>query len=90
MRRQKGGHNGFSRIYVVGKAIYLQNRLSDYNKARDYEVIYYRCCNSSQQMNYIEKCVLSKLDKYRDVANRDRFILPEDKDVSLFTNISSI
>ena len=28
--------------------------------------------------------VLTILDKYREVKNRDRFILPEDKDISLF------
>jgi hypothetical protein len=27
-----------------------------------------------------------KLEKYRECANRDRFILPEDADISLFTN----
>ena len=75
------------RIYVIGKAIDLAQRLTSYNKARDYEVIYHRCCNSAQQMNYIEKCVLSKLDKYREVANRDRFILPEDQNISIFTDV---
>ncbi len=33
-----------------------------------------------------ESLVLSKLRDYREQANRDRFILPEDKDVSFFTN----
>ena len=75
------------RIFVIGKAIILEDRLASYNKTRDHDVIYCRSCNSAQQMNYIEKCVLSKLDKYREVANRDRFILPEDKDISLFTDV---
>jgi prophage antirepressor-like protein len=76
-----------TRTYVIGKAIDLTERLSDYNKTREFEVAYYRECNSAQQMTYIEKNVLLKLDKYREVKNRDRFILPEGQDVSLFTNI---
>ena len=75
------------RIFVMGKAVILEDRLASYNKTRDHDVIYCRSCNSAQQMNYIEKCVLSKLDKYREVANRDRFILPKDKDISLFTDV---
>ena len=75
------------RIYIIGKAIDLTQRLTTYNKTRDHQVIHARCCNSAQQMNYIEKCVLSKLDKYREVSNRDRFILPESESVSLFTDI---
>ena len=75
------------RIYVIGKAIDLSQRLTSYNKTREHEVVYYRCCNSAQQMAYIEKCVLSKLDKYREVSNRDRFIVPEDEPISLFTDV---
>jgi len=78
------------RIFVMGKAIILEDRLASYNKTRDHDVIYCRSCNSAQQMNYIEKCVLSKLDKYREVANRDRFILPKDKDISLFTDVADL
>lgn len=78
------------RIFVIGKAIILEDRLASYNKTRDHDVIYCRSCNSAQQMNYIEKCVLSKLDKYREVANRDRFILPKDKDISLFTDVADL
>jgi len=74
------------RIYIIGKSVDLAQRLSDYNKARDYEVIYYRSCNSTQQMSHIEKCVLAKLDIYREVSNRDRFILAENTDLSVFTN----
>jgi prophage antirepressor-like protein len=78
------------RIYIIGKAIDLAQRLSDYNKTRDYEVIYYRNCNSAEQMSHIEKCVLYKLDKYREVSNRDRFILPEDEDLSIFTSVIDV
>ena len=38
-------------------------------------------------MNVIEKMVLTKLNKYREIANRDRFILPLENDIILFTNI---
>jgi prophage antirepressor-like protein len=80
-------HHKKERIYIIGKAIDLYGRLSSYNKTHDTEIIYYRSCNSAKQMNHIEKCVLTKLDKYREVANHDRFILPENKDISLFTNV---
>jgi len=29
--------------------------------------------------------VLTKLEQYREQANRDRFVLPIDKDIKLFT-----
>jgi hypothetical protein len=38
-------------------------------------------------MKIIEEIVLLKLNKYREVANRDRFILPIDNDIKLFTDI---
>ena len=38
-------------------------------------------------MNIVEKMVLNKLKDYKEIANRDRFILPIDKDISFFTNI---
>ena len=80
-------HHKKERLYIIGKAIDLDARLSSYNKTHDTEIIYYRSCNSAKQMNHIEKCVLTKLDRYREVANRDRFILPENEDISLFTNV---
>jgi len=80
-------HHKKERLYIIGKAIDLDCRLSSYNKTHDTKIIYYRSCNSAKQMNHIEKCVLTKLDRYRQVANRDRFILPENEDISLFTNV---
>ena len=76
-----------SRIYIIGKAINLSNRLSQYNKTIDHDVIYYKECKNEEYMNFIEKAVLNKLDKYREIANRDRFILPLENDITLFTNI---
>jgi hypothetical protein len=75
------------RIYIIGKAIDLKNRLSNYNKSSEHEVIHYRSCNNREDMTIIESLVLTKLKIYREQANRDRFILPLDKDVTLFTNI---
>jgi prophage antirepressor-like protein len=79
-------HHKKDGIYVIGKAINLTSRLTSYEKSHDVQIVYYRTCNSSQQMGLIENCVLFKLDKYREVSNRDRFVLPEGKDISLFTD----
>lgn len=38
-------------------------------------------------MNLVEGMVLNKMEAYREKANRDRFILPLENDISLFTNI---
>jgi prophage antirepressor-like protein len=75
------------RIFIVGRAVDLANRLSSYNKGVEHEVVYQRECNNAKQMALIEETILYKLDSYRECANRDKFILPEDSDISLFTNI---
>jgi hypothetical protein len=75
------------RIYIIGKAIDLKKRLSTYNKTIDHEVIYYKTCNDENNMNLIENLVLTKMNNYREIANRDRFILPIDKDISFFKDI---
>ena len=38
-------------------------------------------------MDFVEKVVLKKLDMYREKANRDRFILPIENDIRLFTDV---
>jgi hypothetical protein len=38
-------------------------------------------------MDLSEKLILNKLDKYREVANRDRFILPKGENTKLFIDI---
>jgi hypothetical protein len=73
-----------NRIYIIGKAKNLKERLGPYNKTCDHEVIYYKECKSEEDMKVIEEMVLLKLDKYKEVANRDRFVLPIDNDISLF------
>ena len=73
--------------YIIGKAKNLTFRLSTYNKTAEHEVVYYKKCPDEHTMNIIESMVMKKLEKYRECANRDRFILPEDADISLFTDV---
>jgi len=79
--------NKKKKIYIIGKAINLKNRLSSYNKTAEHEVIYYKSCGNEENMNVIELMVLTKLKEYKEKANRDRFILPVEKDISFFCNI---
>lgn len=76
-----------NRIYIIGKATTLHTRLSTYNKTCDHEVVYYKSCKNKEEMDLVEKMVLNKLDEYREKANRDRFILPADKNIDFFINI---
>jgi hypothetical protein len=76
-----------NRLYIIGKACNLKNRLGNYNKTAEHEVVYYKNCESEKDMTAIETLVLKKLNKYREKANRDRFILPLENDISLFTNV---
>jgi hypothetical protein len=79
--------NKKKRIYIIGKAQELKNRLSTYNKTSEHEVVYYKSCKSEEDMNVIELMVINKLKDYKEKANRDRFILPLEKNISFFTNI---
>ena len=79
--------NKKKRIYIVGKAIKLKNRLSTYNKTSEHQVVYYKSCKSEEDMNIIELMVINKLKEYKEKANRDRFILPIEKDITFFTDI---
>jgi hypothetical protein len=74
------------RTYIIGKAKNLTTRLGTYNKTCNHTVIYYRECKNEDDMTTIENLVLSKLKDYREQANRDRFILPDDQHISLFTS----
>jgi hypothetical protein len=75
------------RIYIIGKASSLKNRLSTYNKTGEHIVIYNKSCKNKDDLTLIESIILNKLTKYREKANRDRFILPLEKDIVLFTDI---
>ena len=76
-----------NRTYIVGKAQNLKNRLSTYNKTCDHKVIYHKKCVDEKILTLVENMVLKKLKQYQEKANRDRFILPLENDISLFTNI---
>ena len=75
------------RTYIVGKAKNLTNRLGTYNKTCDHTVVYYKECKGEDDMDTAETMVLSKLRDYREKANRDRFILPEDKEITFFIGV---
>lgn len=75
------------RTYIIGKAKNLTNRLSVYNKTCDHTIAHYRECKNEDDMAIAETMILGKLRDFREQANRDRFILPDDKDVSFFTNV---
>ena len=72
------------RRYILGKATNLTNRLSTYNKSDEHEIVYYQGCGDEDNMSIVEPMVFSKLKSYREQANRERFILPEGRDVSVF------
>jgi hypothetical protein len=78
--------NKKKRIYIIGKATNFKNRLSCYNKTSEHEVVYYKSC-CKDMLNTIESVILIKLNEYQEKANRDRFILPSEKDITFFTNI---
>jgi len=80
---EEGKHK---RNYIIGKAKNLKNRLSTYNKTSEHEVVYYKECKNEEDMNMIELMVINKLQDYKEKANRDRFILPIEVDITLFTN----
>jgi hypothetical protein len=73
------------RRYILGKATNLTNRLSTYNKTDEHEVVFYKSCNSKEMMSCIENMIFNKLSSYREQANRERFILPEDQEISFFS-----
>ena len=72
------------RRYILGKAENLTNRLSVYNKSDEHEVIYYESCGEIEDMDMAENMIFKKLKEYREQANRERFILPKEKDIEYF------
>jgi hypothetical protein len=75
------------RTYILGKAKNLTTRLGTYNKTCDHEVIYYKACKTEKHMDLSEEIILLMLEEYREVANRDRFVLPVGEDIKFFTDI---
>jgi hypothetical protein len=76
------------RTYIIGKAKNLTNRLSTYNKTCDHTVVHYGECKNEDDMDAAETMVLAKLRSHREQANRDRFILPDDKNESFFMKMT--
>jgi hypothetical protein len=72
------------RRYILGKAVDLTSRLSTYNKSDEHEVIYFGSCKDIETMNIVENMVFSRLKDYREQANRERFVLPENEKIELF------
>lgn len=79
--------NKNKRTYIIGKSINLKNRLSSYNKTAEHEVVYYRECKDEETMSLSENMILKKLRMYREKANRDRFILPDEKEITDFVDV---
>jgi LysM repeat protein len=73
------------RRYIMGKATNLTNRLSTYNKSDEHRVVYYQGCGNEDTMSLVENMVFHHLHKYREQANRERFVLPENEEIKLFS-----
>jgi hypothetical protein len=74
------------RRYILGKAVDLTSRLSTYNKSDEHEVIFFGSCKDVETMNVVENMVFTCLNEYREQANRERFVLPENEKIELFSN----
>ncbi len=74
------------RRYILGKAVDLKCRLSTYNKSDEHEVIFFASCKDVETMNLVENLVFSHLKNYREQANRERFVLPQNEKIELFSN----
>jgi hypothetical protein len=75
------------RIYILGKATNLTNRLSAYNKSDEHKVMYYQGCGDEETMSLVENMVFKYLNEYREQANRERFVLPEKEEIKYFSDI---
>ena len=75
------------RRYILGKSKNLTNRLSTYNKSDEHEIIFYQECEDEDTMNSLEIIVFQKLKEFREQANRERFKLPENKNIDFFIDI---
>jgi hypothetical protein len=73
--------------YIIGETTNLTSRLSTYNKTAEHEVVYYKNCVNPDLLKTAEKIILSKLNTYREQANRDRFTLPINIKVDFIINI---
>ena len=78
-----------NREYIIGKATDLNNRQDNYNhnKLHDFKIVHYISCKGPKIMDILESFILSDLGQYRNKFGGDVFYLPEDKDISLFTDV---
>lgn len=74
------------RRYILGKATNLTSTLSVYNKTDEHEVVYYEKCPDQEKMSVVETLVFSRLNPYREQANREIFLLPKDNTIDLFSD----
>jgi DNA-directed RNA polymerase subunit RPC12/RpoP len=74
------------RRYIMGKATNLTSRLSTYNKSDEHRVVYHQGCGDEETMSLVENLVFHHLQKYREQANRERFILPKNEEITLFSS----
>ena len=77
------------RRYIIGKAENLKARLSVYNKTDEHTVIHHVSCSTSTIMGALETMILTKLNNYKELPSqrRDRFILPQNKNISFFIKL---
>ena len=61
--------------------------MSSYNKTEEHQVVYYKNCKTKNSMDFSETMIINLLSNYKIKANRDRFVLPVEKDISFFTDI---
>ena len=75
------------RIYLLGKAVDMKKRLTSYNKSMEHKVVYYKSFKNMYQIKVAEMMVLYKLNQYKTKEKKERFLLPENQDISLFTKV---
>lgn len=74
------------RRYILGKATNLTSTLYVYNKTDEHEVVYYEKCPDQEKMSVVETLVFSRLNPYKEQANREIFLLPKDNTIDLFSD----
>jgi hypothetical protein len=75
-----------NRRYKIGKTKNLEETLACYNRSAPHEYVFYMDCKSQNIINESEKSVHNCLSKFRDHANHEYFILPEEQDIYYFIN----
>jgi hypothetical protein len=73
--------------YLVGRTSNLKQRLITYNRYGNYQLVYYKECKLNT-MSTIKKVVIHLMRKCKiKGCTKNRFFLPEGKDISVFTNV---